>query len=72
MVAVKRLAAAFLEGIVRQVGASVSARLEEWIETRRHPRRELDLNRCPNCGRPLWCAVHGADSRLVETEADAQ
>ena len=61
----KRIAVAVLEGVSRQIGARAADELERWIDARRG-RGSLDLNRCTDCGRPLCCAVHGADSRLVE------
>lgn len=66
----RRLALALLEGAARELGSRVAAGVEEWFYDRRK-RGGLDLNRCPDCGRPLCCAIHGADSRLVAGEAES-
>jgi hypothetical protein len=58
----RRLVLAFVEGIVREAGARSVATLENWWAER--AAGEL-VAACASCGRPLSCAVQGADPRAV-------
>lgn len=57
----KRIALAFVEGAVRELGGLDVERFEDWLEDRRRRRPEDEPEACPTCGRWLCCPVHAVD-----------